>query len=118
MRISRLWVRAFVMALACLTAVTVSAQSVGNISGTVKDSSGGVVPGAVVTARNQGTAAVREAVTDPAGRYALPLLPIGTYTISASMSGFQTEERRDVALACRTASRWTSACRCPRWPPR
>ncbi len=98
MRISQLRVAAFVVALACLATATASAQSVGSISGTVTDGSGGVVPGAVVTARNEGTAAVREVVTDGAGRYALPLLPIGTYTVTVAMSGFRTEERSGVTL--------------------
>ncbi len=93
MELSRLRVSAFVIGLMCLAGTTASAQSVGNIAGTVLDSSGGTIPGAVVTARNQGTTAVREAVTDQAGRYALPLLPIGTYTVSVTMSGFRTEER-------------------------
>src|SRR5687768_8689076 len=75
-----------------------AAQSVGTISGTVQDESKGGIPGAVVTARNEGTGAVREAVTDGEGRYSMPLLPIGTYTVSAMMAGFRTEERSKVTL--------------------
>ena len=80
MRVSRLGVTALVVVLACFAPAVVFAQAVGTISGTVTDSTGAVVPGAVVTATNVGTTAVREAVTDQAGRYVLPLLPIGTYT--------------------------------------
>ena len=68
MRVSPLGVTVLV-AWGCLApASVVSAQSIGNIAGTVSDGSGGVVPGAMVTARNQGTGAVREVLTDNAGR--------------------------------------------------
>jgi carboxypeptidase family protein len=91
-------VMALVVAMACTATATASAQSVGTISGTVTDASGGAVPGVTVTARNQGTGAVREVVSDEAGRYVLPLLPIGTYTITAAVIGFQTAEKADVTL--------------------
>ena len=74
------------------------AQSVGSISGTVMDASKASIPGAVVTARNEGTGAVREGVTDAAGRYTFPLLPIGTYTVTATMDGFRTQELSKVPL--------------------
>ena len=94
------FVRALTL-IAILTAMPGAAawaQSVGTISGTVMDQSKAALPGATVTARNEGTGAVREAVTDAAGRYTMPLLPIGSYTISASMAGFQTQERSKVLL--------------------
>ena len=97
MRVSPLGVTVLV-AWGCLApASVVSAQSIGNIAGTVSDGSGGVVPGAIVTARNQGTAAVREVLTDGSGRYALPLLPIGNYTVTVAMSRLpdRREDRRD-----------------------
>jgi hypothetical protein len=87
-----------IVALTALWSGAALAQSVGTISGTVMDESRGGIPGAVVTARNEGTGAVREAVTDGAGRFTMPLLPIGTYTVGAAMSGFQTRERKQVAL--------------------
>jgi hypothetical protein len=98
MRVSRVGVTVLVVVLACFAPADAFAQAVGTISGTVTDSTGAVVPGAVVTARNAGTAAVREAVTNTAGRYVLALLPIGSYTVSASMSGFQTAEKSGVTL--------------------
>jgi len=89
---------ALVIAIQLIGAGMLCAQSVGTISGTVKDSSGAVVPGATVTARNQGTGVARETLTDQAGRFVIPLLPVGSYTVSASMSGFRTAEVRDIAL--------------------
>ena len=66
--------------------------------GRVLDETGSAVPAATVVAHNQGTGAEREAVTDGAGRYVLALLPIGTYTVSTSMSGFRKAETADVVL--------------------
>src|SRR5438093_11954017 len=95
-----IWLRvmAIVVALACLLTAAAFGQSVGTISGTVLDTSGAVVPGVAVTAKNQGTGVTRNSLTDAAGRYVLPLLPIGTYTVSASLSGFRTEEKKDLLL--------------------
>ena len=98
MKTSRFGVIALLTVLALLSTIPAFAQSVGNISGTVTDESGAGVPGATVTAKNEGTGAVREIVTDGSGRYVLALLPIGTYTISAAMSGFRTDEKSKVVL--------------------
>ncbi len=98
MKTSRFGVIALLTFLALLSTIPAYAQSVGNISGTVTDESGAGVPGATVTAKNEGTGAVREMVTDGSGRYVLALLPIGSYSISAAMSGFRTEERSKVVL--------------------
>jgi len=81
-----------------LTSAPVFAQLVGAVAGTVVDASKAGVPGAVVTARNEGTGAVREVVTDVAGRYAMPLLPVGGYTVTVTMTGFKTLERSKIAL--------------------
>lgn len=98
MKLPWLRVTTVVLAVAWLAAAPVSAQSVGSISGTVMDAQRAGIPGAVVTARNEGTSAVREVVTDGVGRFTMPLLPIGTYTVSASMDGFQAQQRSRVVL--------------------
>ena len=81
-----------------MSAAPAFAQSVGSIAGTVMDASKASLPGAVVTARNEGTSVVREVVADAGGRFAMPLLPIGTYTVTATMSGFQSQERSGIVL--------------------
>jgi Carboxypeptidase regulatory-like domain len=68
------------------------------ITGTLKDQSGGVLPGASVSARNQETGLSRTAVTDSGGEYRLPALPPGTYTVSAELQGFGSESRNDLTL--------------------
>ncbi len=68
------------------------------ITGMVKDSSGGVIPGATVTARNVETGLTRIAVTDGAGEFRLPSLPPGRYSVVTELSGFSTETRPDITL--------------------
>lgn len=75
------------------------AQAVsGTILGFVKDSSGGVVPGASVTVLNTGTGFTRTVVTDARGEYNAPLIPTGTYTVSAEIAGFKKVSKTNVLL--------------------
>ena len=53
------------------------------------DSSGAVLAGVTVTAKNAGTAISRTAVTDDQGRYRLSDLAVGNYEIRANLSGFK-----------------------------
>jgi hypothetical protein len=67
------------------------AQSVtGTILGTITDSSGGVIPGATVTLKHEGTGLTRTLTTDTAGEFTAPSLPTGKYTLTAELSGFKT----------------------------
>jgi hypothetical protein len=70
----------------------------GSIEGTVTDESGAVLPGAAVTIRNPATGVARETVTDGTGRYRAPLLPVGTYEVTAALSGFATTRRPNLVL--------------------
>ncbi|HWW18452.1 MAG TPA: TonB-dependent receptor [Candidatus Saccharimonadales bacterium] len=70
----------------------------GAINGTVTDSSGLAVAGAKVTVKNIETGLVRATETTADGSYTVTELPIGTYTVSISQSGFQTSVTRDVAV--------------------
>ena len=66
------------------------AQVAATLSGTTSDSSGAVIPHVKLTARNTATNLTRETESDGEGRYAFPDLPIGSYEITASSTGFQT----------------------------
>jgi len=70
-------------AFVCILAwsITASAQNA-QITGSVKDSSGGVIPGATITARNAETGLTRVAVTDNSGDFRLPSLTPGRYSVS------------------------------------
>jgi outer membrane receptor protein involved in Fe transport len=74
-----------------LAAVGLSAQTFrGTILGTITDPSGAVVSGAKVTVKNTGTGLERSTETSGDGSYSLPELPIGTYNVTVTQSGFQT----------------------------
>jgi len=74
-----------------LAVVSLSAQTFrGTILGTVTDASGAVIAGAKVVVKNTGTGLQRETETSADGSYSLPELPIGTYTVTVTQTGFQT----------------------------
>jgi hypothetical protein len=62
----------------------------GTILGTVTDSSGGAVAGATVTVKNTGTGLTRTVSTAEDGSYAVPELPIGTYSVTVTLTGFKS----------------------------
>ena len=71
------------------TAPTASAQGLtGQISGTVVDSGGDVIPGVTVTVKNVATATTRGTVTGSDGAFLLPDLLAGTYDLKAEITGF------------------------------
>ncbi len=93
--------RVFPLICFCLLALvaTLSGQSPqGAISGTVTDGQGSAVPGADVVARNLGTNLSFKATTGPNGSYALPILPIGDYEVTANFTGFKTFVRTGIRL--------------------
>src|SRR5271170_5253556 len=75
-----------------------SGQTLGEITGVVTDSSGGVVPNATVTVTNPQTNAVRTAVTNNGGNYTVPALLPGVYDVKAEGQGLQPEVRTGVQL--------------------
>jgi hypothetical protein len=78
--------------------VYAQAGATAQITGTVRDSSGGVLPGVDVTATQTQTNFSRSAITDENGIYTLPNLPIGPYRIQATLSGFRTYVQTGVVL--------------------
>src|SRR6266852_6968525 len=87
------------VAFVFVAAPTVAAQTFrGTILGTVTDPSGAVVSGAKVTVRNVATGLERTTQTSADGSYAVPELPIGTYTVTVTQSGFQTAVTSSVAV--------------------
>lgn len=86
------------IAAACLT-VAASAQTItGDITGTVTDATGAVIPGAKVTATNVATNIATATTSNSAGIYSLRFLAVGTYKVSVSATGFSTEETKPFLL--------------------
>jgi len=65
------------------------AQSTGSIQGKVTDQTGAVVPKAAVTVHNEATGEDRSTLTDDAGLYQVPSLPVGRYRVSVKAQGLQ-----------------------------
>jgi hypothetical protein len=72
--------------------------NVGLITGTVSDSSGSVLVGATVVARNQGTGSRQTVRTDATGSFVFPGLAAGTYQIRFEHPGFKSVEQQGVVL--------------------
>jgi hypothetical protein len=68
------------------------------ISGTIKDETGGVLPGVDVVIRNVDTGLTRNTVTDTNGYFTVPGLPPGKYETRASLQGFRTGVQNGVTL--------------------
>lgn len=68
----------------------VAQETTGAIEGVVRDTSGGVLPGATVQA--VGSAGTLVAVADARGEFRFPRLPSGRYKVTATLSGFQPGE--------------------------
>jgi outer membrane receptor protein involved in Fe transport len=82
-----------------LGAASLQAQTFrGGINGTVSDQSGAVVPGATVTATNNGTGVAANAVTSSGGEYQFQDLPLATYTVTVSATGFKPEKVTSVPV--------------------
>ena len=78
------------------------AQATTTLSGVVKDSAGGVIPGATVVVKDNATGTTLEAVTNTTGVYSIPALQAGTYTVTASLTGFKTAQVNNVRIALDT----------------
>jgi len=82
---------AVILAFAFTTALR--AQSTGAINGTVADSSNAAIPNATVTISSSTTGLTRSVQTNETGLFAFPSVPIGSYAITTSKPGFETQKR-------------------------
>jgi hypothetical protein len=88
-----------VMGMVCFLPVARAQQNItGSISGTVTDSKGGTVNGAMVTATNTDTGITSTTKTDDHGGYSFPLLPIGRYDVTAEFTGFKKSVQKGITL--------------------
>ena len=96
--------RRFTLVLCCwLTVLALSnpalaQETTATVTGTVTDQSGGVLPGVTVSLRHVGTGRTFEGVTGAEGGYLVPLLPVGAYEATFTLSGFQSRLVRGITL--------------------
>jgi hypothetical protein len=93
----RILTRGVLVAMLVALAAPAFAQpaQTGTISGEVLDATGGALPGVTVTITSQDRGFSRSTVTDETGRYVFPALPIGPYTVVATLQGFETAQSTD-----------------------
>jgi hypothetical protein len=84
--------------IVCLDQPGNAQTATSEIRGTVRDRTGGVLPGVLLAIRHQTTGQERQVTTDTNGNYAAPALPVGEYTIKAELPNFQTQIRQGVIL--------------------
>ena len=85
----------FVIIVAC---GDVWAQATAQISGTVTDPTGAVLPGVAVAVTQTDTGITRETVTNETGAFVLTNLPIGPYRLEAALQGFSTSVQTGIVL--------------------
>jgi carboxypeptidase family protein len=90
---------ALILVVGC---VSLWAQATAQISGTVKDQSGAVLPGVEVTATQTDTGIARMTVTNETGSYVLSNLPTGPYRLEAALPGFRTFVQTGIQLQVNT----------------
>jgi len=92
---------ALIVLLLGVTLGSVSAAgqlTTGTIGGSITDESKALIPGVDVTVRNTETGLTRTTLSNEQGRYEAPNLPIGSYEVTAKISGFGTAVRRGIEL--------------------
>src|SRR5712691_7831683 len=90
--------------VSALAGISVWGQgSTAQISGTVKDSTGAVLPGAEVTATQTETGITRNTISNETGSYVLPNLPIGPYRLEASLPGFRSFVQTGIVLEVKSS---------------
>jgi hypothetical protein len=92
-------------ALLCCLAAGASAQTSGEITGLVTDSSGAAVSGANVTVTNKATGATRKVATNNEGLYAFPSLLPGVYELKVEQGGFKTARLDNITLEVQQTAR-------------
>lgn len=100
MRSISIFTRVFLVAVLCLAAASSSrAQSDrGAIAGTVLDSSGGAVTGALVTATGEQTGTIYTTTSGPTGGFRITDVRIGVYRVTVSVAGFKSAEKTGVVV--------------------
>lgn len=99
---SRVSAAVSMMALAATFAY--SQQSLGTLSGTLLDSTGAIVPNGSVSIVNDQTAATRTSNSSSSGAYSFQALPLGTYTVTVQVTGFNTERLANVIVQANRTS--------------
>lgn len=101
-----------VLLATCLALTSLAAADTsGTIRGTVVDPSGAILQSAKIEVTNAGTGEVRRMVSDAAGSFQFPLLPVGTYTLRVEQTGFASYILNNIVLAVNQVATFEVAMR-------
>jgi hypothetical protein len=95
-RCARTMLACAAFAAALVHGTAIAQETGGAISGTIVDPQKGILPGVTVTLRNESTNAELTTVTNVQGAFVHPFVPIGRYTLTASLQGFTTLKREQI----------------------
>src|SRR4029434_4385795 len=95
----------FIVSLSLLAPTAFGQTDRGTITGTVADTTGAVIPGVAIEAKNVQTGAVYQAGSSETGNYTLAQLPAGNYELSATLPGFRRFVRTGLIVAVATVFR-------------
>ena len=85
-------------ALVAPVAPAFAQSATATIEGTIVDQSGALLPGVTVTITEVDTGTQRVAMTDASGVFSAPLLPVGVYSLTAELAGFQTQKQPEIKV--------------------
>ncbi|MGH9159252.1 MAG: carboxypeptidase regulatory-like domain-containing protein [Vicinamibacteraceae bacterium] len=97
-RLPLTWTLVCAVSLVLVTRPVAAQYTTASLGGTVTDASGAAIPGAAVTVRHVETGFTQTLVTNAAGAYLFPRLPIGTYTLRVELEGFAPYQQTNVQL--------------------
>ena len=83
----------------------------GSISGTLKDASGAVIPGATVTLVNVDLKTTFHVTSDAQGLYSFPVVPVGKYELTIEAAGFAPEKKTGLQVDTDSALRIDATCK-------
>src|SRR5215469_18164181 len=90
--------RVFFVTAIILIATAAFAAVGGSISGTVKDTTGGVIPGALLTLTNSALGSQFKTTADSQGLFSFPSLPVGRYELTIEAAGFTTQKKTGLVV--------------------
>src|SRR5437667_4729014 len=90
------FVTAIFALIALGTCLSVAQTSTATILGTVKDTTGALIPGVSITVKHTESGLTRGVVSGERGGYNVQLLRVGAYVVSTAMPGFKEEESRGI----------------------
>src|SRR5690242_1061587 len=82
----------------CLLTPVLAQTATASLSGAVVDQNGAAVPGVAVAVTNAGTSLERNTTSNDSGNFTFPLLPPGTYTLTAKRDGFKIIRDENIVL--------------------